>query len=111
MEVRNATAADVDAFYGERPAQSMRAIAIVKDEKPLAIIGLAFEGDRFQAFSEYKPELEPHLKSMTVLRAIKQGQAMIAAATLPVVAYSKGNPALLKRLGFVEVPGGYLWPF
>jgi hypothetical protein len=111
ISFRHATAADIDRYYGERPQQTLKALTILLDDEPVAIIGLALEGDRFQAFSEFKPELEPHLKTMPVLRAIKTAQKMIAAAPLPVVAISKGDPTLLKRLGFHEVREGvYLWP-
>lgn len=111
MRIRFATAADVEAYYGEQPDQTLRAMVIEKDGAPLAIAGLALEGDRFQAFSEFKPEMEPYLKSMTVLRFVKRVQAMIQAAPLPVVAFSKGDPALLERLGFQKIrEGAYLWP-
>lgn len=108
---RFATAADIDGFYGERPAPTMRAIAILMDDAPVAIIGLAQHRDRYQAFSEYKPALEPHLRSMAVLRAIKAAQSMIASAVMPVVAFCKDKPDLIERLGFIKVRNGaYLWP-
>lgn len=107
---RFATAADLDKFYDERPEQTVRAIVIEMDDEPVAIIGIARHRDRFQAFSEYKPALEPHLKSMPVLRAIKAGQQLIKEAPLPVIAIEEGKPGFLSRLGFNEVsPGVYLW--
>jgi hypothetical protein len=111
VRIRFATAADVQAYYGDMPDQTMRAMVIEKDGAPVVIAGIALEGDRFQAFSEFKPEFEPQLKSMTTLRFVKRVQAMIAAAPLPVVAFSKGDPALLERLGFQKIrEGAYLWP-
>jgi hypothetical protein len=108
---RFATAADIDRYYGERPAETLQAIVILMDEEPVAIIGLAREGDRYRAFSEYRPELEPHLRTMPVLRAIKAGQKMVNDAPLPVVALADGKPGFLARLGFNEIqPGVYLWP-
>ncbi len=112
IHFRYATAADVDRYYGERPAKTIRAIVVLLDTEPVGIVGLANEGDRYVAFSEYKPELEPHLKSMPVLRAVKAAQRMFLTATLPVVVCNTTNPALLKRLGFTEFqPGVHLCRF
>lgn len=109
---RYATAADVDRYYGERPRQTMRAIVVLLDDEPVGIVGLANEGDRLVAFSEYKPELEPHLKSMTVLRVVKAAQKMILTASLPVIVCETTNPKLLERLGFAEIePGVHLCHF
>lgn len=109
---RPASGADVDRYYGERPHASMRAIAILMDGEPAAIIGLAFDGARGLAFSEYKPQLEPHLKSMPVLRAIKAAQRMFAASRRPVFAVRESCNGLLERLGFASVPDNeevYRW--
>lgn len=106
---RYATAADVDRYYEERPSQTIRAIVILLDEVPVGIVGLSYEGDRYIAFSESKPELEPHLKSMPVLRAVKAAQRMILDASLPVLVVNTSNPKLLERLGFREIePGVHL---
>lgn len=103
---RFATSADVDRYYGERPAPTMRAIAIFMDEEPVAIIGLAYQRDRYIAFSEFKPELEPHLKSMTVLRAVKAAQRMFLDSPLPVLVKDTTNPPLIERLGFLKIDEG-----
>jgi hypothetical protein len=105
-----ATAADIDEFYGERPGESLRAVVVRLDGRPAAIIGVAIERTRARAFSEYKPELEPHLKSIPVMRAIKAAQQMFAASGRPVVAVCDGSAALLVRLGFVQLQDDiYLW--
>jgi len=105
-----AAAADIDEFYGERPGESMRAVVVRMGGRPVAIIGIAIERSRARAFSEYKPELEPHLKSISVLRAIKAAQQMFAASVKPVVAVCDGSAALLVRLGFVHVQDDvYAW--
>lgn len=106
---RYATAADVDRYYEERPGPTIRAIVVLLDEEPVGIVGLSYDGDRYTAFSEYKPALEPHLKSMTVLRAVKAAQRMIQEANLPVLVVNTSNPKLLERLGFREIqPGVHL---
>ena len=105
-----ASASDIDEFYGERPRESMRAIVVRLDGSPAGIIGVAIERGRLRAFSEYRPELEPHLKSITVMRAVKAAQKMFAASSMQVVAVCDGSAALLVRLGFVHVQDDiYLW--
>lgn len=105
-----ATAEDVVAYYGEAPAQTMRAIIIRVDGVPAGIIGMAFEEDRMRAFSEYREELAPYLKSMTVLRAIKAAQRMFASSVKPVVAVRECGSGILERLGFAQVDEElYLW--
>lgn len=103
---RYATAADVDRYYGERPEQTIRAIAVLMDEEPVGMLGLEHAGDRYIAFSEFKSELEPHLKSIPVLRAIKAAQHMFREAPLPVIVVNTSNPELLTRLGFLEIQPG-----
>ena len=106
---RYASAEDVDRYYGERPATTLKAVVILLDGEPVGIAGLSRERDRMRAFSEFKPELEPHLKSMTVLRAVKAVQRMIHESPLPVIVQDSENPALMERLGFTEVqPGVHL---
>jgi hypothetical protein len=103
---RYATAADVDRYYGERPEQTIRAIAVLMDDEPVGMLGLEHAGDRFIAFSEFKPELEPLLKSIPVMRAVKAAQRMFQEAPLPVIVVNTSNPPLLERLGFVEIQKG-----
>lgn len=105
-----ATAADIDSFYGERPRYNLRAITIRMDGQPVAIIGMIDERFRMRAFSEYRPELEPYLKSMTVLRAVKAAQHMFASCSKPIVAVREGCPKILERVGFEQVQDDvYAW--
>lgn len=105
-----ATAADIDSFYGERPRYNLRAVAVRMDGQPVAIIGMADERFRMRAFSDYRPELEPYLKSITVLRAVKAAQQMFASCNKPIVAVREGCPKILERVGFVQVQDDvYAW--
>ena len=109
ISYRFATAADIDAYYGERPDQTIKALVVLMDEVPMGIVGLELQRDRAVAFSEFNPELEPHLKSMPVLRAIKAAQALYRASPVPVIVQNTSNPKLLERLGFIEIaPGVHL---
>lgn len=109
ISFRYASTADVDRYFDERPAQTITAIVVLLDDEPAGMIGLARERDRMIAFSEYKPVLEPHLKSMTVLRAIKAAHRMFLDAPLPVIVCDTTNPRLVERLGFRLIePGVHL---
>lgn len=99
---RYASASDVDTLYHTRPYETLRALVITLDGKPAAIIGLAKEPDRERAFSEYLPELQPYLKSMPVLRAIKAFMGWVKASPVPVYALSEGT-GILERLGFTHI--------
>lgn len=98
-----ATASDIDRFYGERPAPTMKAIAIKRGDQPVAIIGMFMDGQRMRAFSEYVPEFEPNLRSMTVLRAIKAAQRMFRECSRPVIAVKGSDTGILERVGFEPV--------
>lgn len=108
---RFASGADLERFYGERPAQTAKAIVIALDEEPVGLLGLVWCGNHELAFSEMKPALIPHLKSMPVLRAIKAVQRMFADSVLPVLAIKTTDSEILLRLGFVPTQDSevYRW--
>jgi hypothetical protein len=100
-----ATAADVLAFLGETPNETLRAVVVRMDEMPVGMIGMVFEGGRMRAFSEYREELAPHLTSMPVLRAIKAAQRMFAQSQRPVIAVRECSSEILERVGFRQIDG------
>jgi hypothetical protein len=107
---RLASASDLLRYYGEQQEKTVKAIVILMDEDPVAVTGITVERGHHVAFSEYKPELEPHLKSMPVLRALKAVQGMFAAARLPVYAIRTVENCLLERLGFRRLQDEvFLW--
>lgn len=109
ITVEPACAADVELLYRSRPGETLRAVVIKVDGKPAGIIGLAKEADRDRLFSEYTDELTPHLKSMTILRAIKLVMSWVESSRVPVYAIAE-NPPLLERLGFIRITDEvYLW--
>lgn len=118
IKIKHATAADVDAFYGSRPHQTVRALVACLDEKPVGIIGLARENGCSKIFSEYSPELKDKLKCMAILRAIKTVLGWARYSSLPVIAVAQpeesDSPRVLERLGFSFYGPGpmgdvYLW--
>lgn len=112
---RFATAADIDAYYGERPQQTVRAVAITLNDEVAAIIGIARHFNHARFFSEFRPQLRPHLRTFPVMRALKTAQAMIHESRLPVYAIAEETEPdatrILMRLGFIlHEENIYLWP-
>lgn len=101
--IREATARDVEAFYGWPHPRSMRAFVADLDGRPIAIAGLAYQpyGPPF-LFSEMKPEMRRFPKAIvrgarTMLDAMKGVPAFAVASTKEPRAAK-----LLARLGFVH---------
>lgn len=78
------------------------------DGKIVGIAGIAYPGlsqerARPEAFSKFLPELEPHLRGMTVLRGIREVVKMIHSTRPSPVAIASpdipGSADLLRRLG------------
>lgn len=74
------------------------------DGEPQGIIGLALVRPNACMFSKFNEVLRPHLKSLTVLRLIKQAEAAVKASKAPVLAIAEATeptaPGILKRIGF-----------
>jgi len=109
MIARPATAEDIVAFYGRPWPTTLRAVVLVLDEKIVGVIGLSREGDHLKLFSDAAPELEPHIKSITVMRGLKKVMQWVEASQMPVLAVAD-NPPLLEKLGFELLEGNvYQW--
>jgi len=108
-----ADAAALRAFYGRVPAETTRSVVVRLYGEPVAVVGAAIDGGFATLFSDTKPELEPFLRSMTVLRAIRAGIDMAKATGLPVLAWVCKEPGarILAREGFTHdnEPGWWRW--
>lgn len=106
-EVRWATAEDIDKFYGGRPRQTVRAIVALVGGEPAGVIGLAQEAGWTVAFSDMKPAIGPHLRSLPVLFAIKEIMRLIRQSPGPVVAVAnpdiEGSADTLRKFGFERI--------
>lgn len=113
---REATAADIRAFYGDRPHPTLRARVVTRSGEVLGVIGLAREGRCAKFFSEIKEDLRPSLKRTICLRTILQSLDLVRTSRLPVFAIAQADEPdshrVLTRLGFVQLDGDvYQWPF
>lgn len=110
MTYRYATPADFVRFYGEPQRMTSRAVVILVDAEPAAMIGLAYGRDCATMFSDAKPAIEPHKRRMTVLRAIKMAMRLADTCGRDVYAVRQEGTNILPRLGFEHYDGEiYKW--
>lgn len=87
-----------------------RAVVVLLDDEPVAMIGLAYGQDCATMFSNMKPQLEPHKRRMPVLRAIKMAMLLAATCGRDVYAVRQEGTDILPRLGFEHYDGDiYKW--
>mgnify|MGYP001567897014 FL=1 len=87
-----------------------RAVVILIDDEPAAMIGLAYGIDCATMFSDAKPEIEPHKRKFPVLRAIKMAMKLADTCGRPVYAIQQEGTNILSRVGFEHLDGEvYTW--
>lgn len=82
------------------------------DGKVVGVIGITKESDHGKFFSDFAEELRPHLRSVTIMRAIKDSLAYCEQYGGPVLALAKDAEGcrIMHRLGFTHLQGGwYAW--
>ena len=107
--IRAATANDIEEFYGERPQGTTRADVAVMDGKVVGIIGITREFNYGKFFSDFAEELRPHLRSVTIMRAIKASLSYCEQYKGPVLALADNAEScrIMHRLGFTHLHGGW----
>jgi hypothetical protein len=104
IEWRPAKAQDIVDYYGIRPPHTIKAIVVLRNGEPEGICGVARGGGVNLFFSEYKEGLEPHLKKMTVLRAIKAAISIAEEYPSELLgeAITEKGANIMKRIGFTK---------
>ncbi len=105
LRFRPASHADIHAFYGSIPAETLKVIAITLDERVAAVIGLARSAYSMRFFSEHKPELVPYLSTVTVWRAVLAALRFVDECPSTVYVVSD-DERMMRRLGFEQVTDG-----
>ena len=100
-------------FYGALPDATTRSVVVRMDGRTIGVIGAAIEGGHATLFSDVAPELEPYLRTLTVMRAVRAGITLAKGLRLPVFAFVEkdGGGRILEREGFVDhdEPGWKKW--
>lgn len=87
----------------------MRANVAVMDGEVMGVIGISRHPEIGVFFSEFKPALQPYLKSITIMRAIKDALTMVREYRGPVltIADDAESCRILHRLGFTHLHGAW----
>jgi hypothetical protein len=88
---------------------TVRAYAITMDGEIAGLIGLMREGGIGKFFTEYKPELQPYLNSITIGRTLKRCMNWCRAYRGPVISIAETVEGCmaLNRLGFEHIDSVY----
>lgn len=90
----------------------MRVIVVEMDGKLSGVIGVVREHSHGKFFADFKPELQPYLRSITIMRAIKDSLRFADQYRGPLVAVAENAEGcrILNRLGFTHLQGAlYAW--
>lgn len=107
MNVRYATAEDLEHWFNGPAPVTMRAIVVEHEGRQIGIAGIAHAVDHVQAFSRVADEMRPH--KMTMSRVAVQFREMLKDYGQVWALCSSDEPtapALLKWCGFVHVREG-----
>lgn len=87
----------------------MRAIVAEMDGEVVGVVGVVREGPIGKYFCDISPKLQPRLRSITILRAIKASMKLVEQYKGPVVAVAEHAEGcrILNRLGFIHLDGAY----
>lgn len=109
ITTRLASGDDVMEFFDGPHPGTMRAVVAVMDGRVVGILGVVREGPIGKYFCDFKPELQPHLKSMPIMRAIKQSMKFVEDYRGPVISVAEHAEGcrILNRLGFTHFMGAY----
>ncbi len=79
------------------------------DGEIVGVIGVVREQRWGKFFSDFKPELQPHLQSITIMRGIKQALTFCDDYRGPVLAVAEDAEScrIMHRLGFTHLEGAW----
>jgi hypothetical protein len=90
----------------------MRAIVAEMEGLVVGFIGVTREQGYGKLFVDFKPELQPYLRSITIMRAVKAAMKFADDYRGPIVAVAEHGEAcrILNRLGWTHLDGDvYGW--
>lgn len=94
-------------FYGCNPAKSVRAIVVLRDEKPVAVGGVYRDGDRFVFYGDGMEYLRANKKTLVASAKIAAEIARQVGGRVQSLADPRvpGSGRLLEHLGFRRLAG------
>lgn len=110
IEIVPATQELLRDFYGKSHARTARALVVLEDTKPIAVVGVAIEDSCNVVFSDVIPEVRAHIRdyrrgvvqcARRVMRLARRGLPIYATADPEV----EGSGRLLTHMGFEQIKG------
>ncbi len=79
------------------------------DGEPVGIIGLVREQYFGKFYCDFRPELQPYLQSITIMRAVKSAHRFCDEYSGPVITVAEHAEScrILNRLGWTHLDGAY----
>ena len=112
IRTRLASAKDIVDYYGEPQRGTIKALVALMDGELVGIAGVIRDGYIGRYFVDFKDELQPHLQSITLWRAIKESHRFCDEYRGPILAvaeHAEGH-RLLNKLGWTHLEGDlYGW--
>jgi hypothetical protein len=83
-------------------------VALINGEV-VGVIGVERQPEFGVFFSDFKPQLQPYLKSITIMRAIKDAMTFVEQYRGPVLSHAATVEGciVLNRLGFTHMHGAW----
>lgn len=112
VDIRYATAADVERYYQGPVAQTIKAVVMTVDDEVLAIGGVAYINKMALAFMEMLPGAEKY--KLSLIKASRHGMREFFTGIRPLLALCDDRlptaDNYLKHLGFVPLTDEYyIW--
>ena len=112
ITTRLARSDDIIEYFGVPQRGTIQAYVAEMDGMIVGVLGVVGEHGYGKYFCDFKPELQPYLRSITIMRAIKQSMDLVHQYRGPLVSVAEHAEGcrLLNRLGFTHLQGAlYGW--
>jgi hypothetical protein len=98
-------------FYGHVPQWKINAVALIHEEKPVAVVGMVIQPNGLIMFSEWKEDMKRFARDLIIAMWCMLGEAR--KFKMPILAVRHSNQSshgLLSHFGFVPFKGEvYIW--
>ena len=109
---RPARSDDIIEYFGAPQRGTIQAYVAEMDGRIVGILGIVRAHGYGRYFCDLKPKLQPYLRSITIMRAIKQSMDLVHQYRGPLISVAEHAEGcrLLNRLGFTYLQGAlYGW--
>ena len=112
ITTRHARSEDIVGYFGEPQIGTVQAYVAEADGKVVGVIGIIREFGYGRYFCDFRPELQPYLRSIPIMRLLKKSMSLVKAYRGPLISVAEHGEGcrILNRLGFTHLEGAvYAW--